>query len=243
MCIWGCGLPAHCSQLADAAGFIYADLKDELNTHLAPQALFTWSSPGCSHNCFKLSPFQAHWGRWLYTHFLRPACSFAVHVGSGPSPISCGVFLQLPVLQAFPLLVAGHVLLLLPSLASLFVYSQLAYLQFTWEVGLPPSPVEFSSQENLFIYSSVMDFPSSPLRHSGHPALFATCLFCCCCLLFSFFLLSLGGGQSVQGAMLIWPRVVCGSTMFHLAHLVVCIFPSDLGTGIWQGGSPPSFSV
>jgi hypothetical protein len=22
--------------------------------------------------------------------------------------------------------------------------------------------------------------------------------------------------------MLIWPRVVCGSTMCHLAHLVVC---------------------
>jgi hypothetical protein len=27
-----------------------------------------------------------------------------------------------------------------------------------------------------------------------------------------FFLFSLGGGRSVQGAMLIWPRVVCGST-------------------------------
>jgi hypothetical protein len=28
--------------------------------------------------------------------------------------------------------------------------------------------------------------------------------------------------------MLIWPRVVCGSTKCHLAHLVVCIFPSSL---------------
>jgi hypothetical protein len=37
---------------------------------------------------------------------------------------------------------------------------------------------------------------------------------------FSFF--SLDGGQSVQGAMLIWPRIVCGSTTCHLAHLVVC---------------------
>jgi hypothetical protein len=39
-----------------------------------------------------------------------------------------------------------------------------------------------------------------------------------------FFLFSLGGSQSVQGAMLICPRVVCGSTTCHLfAHLVVCI--------------------
>jgi hypothetical protein len=33
----------------------------------------------------------------------------------------------------------------------------------------------------------VRDFPFPPLQHSGHPALFAACLFCCCCLLFSFF--------------------------------------------------------
>jgi hypothetical protein len=43
-----------------------------------------------------------------------------------------------------------------------------------------------------------------------------------------FFLFSLGGGQSVQEAMLIWPRVVCGSTACHLAHLVVCVFPNSL---------------
>jgi hypothetical protein len=42
---------------------------------------------------------------------------------SGSSPISCGVFLPLPLLQTFPLLVTGHVPLLLPSLASLFIYS------------------------------------------------------------------------------------------------------------------------
>jgi hypothetical protein len=27
------------------------------------------------------------------------------------------------------------------------------------------------------------------------------------------------GGQSVQGAMLVWPRVVCESTTYRLAHL------------------------
>jgi hypothetical protein len=39
-------------------------------------------------------------------------------------------------------------------------------------------------QPGLFICRSMWDSPH-PLRHSGHPALFVTCLFCCYCLLFS----------------------------------------------------------
>jgi hypothetical protein len=62
----------------------------------------------------------------------------------------------------------------------------------------------------LFIYSSIKDFPSPLLWHASCPPSLLRVFFCCC-LLFSFFsLFSLGGGQSVQGAMLIWPRVVCG---------------------------------
>jgi hypothetical protein len=38
-------------------------------------------------------------------------------------PLSCGVFLPLPLLQAFLLLIAGQVPPLLPSLAGLFIYS------------------------------------------------------------------------------------------------------------------------
>jgi hypothetical protein len=52
----------------------------------------------------------------------------------GLPPLSCGVFLPLPLLQAFPLLIAGHVLLLLPSLAGLFIYS-------SGRIPLPPSLV------------------------------------------------------------------------------------------------------
>jgi hypothetical protein len=37
--------------------------------------------------------------------------------------------------------------------------------------------------------------------------------------------------------MLIWPRVVSGSTVCHLADLVVCIFPSGLGAGVWSVGA------
>jgi hypothetical protein len=46
-----------------AGGFIYADFRSELNTHLALEALFTQSSPGQDLHCYKLSLFQAHRGR------------------------------------------------------------------------------------------------------------------------------------------------------------------------------------
>jgi hypothetical protein len=105
------------------------------------------------------------------------------------------------------------------------------YLQFTWEVGLTPLscgvfppppllqafrllvfgqvPLLLPSRADLFICSSVRDSPP-PTSALRMPTLFAMCLFCCYCLLFSFSFFSLGGGRSVQGAMLTWPRVVCG---------------------------------
>jgi hypothetical protein len=76
--------------------------------------------------------------------------------------------------------------------------------------------------------------PASALRA---PCPLYTCLF-------FFFLFSLGGGQSVHGAMLICPRVVCGSTAYRLAHLVVCVFLSYLGTAVWwRHRSSPGFSI
>jgi hypothetical protein len=100
------------------------------------------------------------------------------------------------------------------------------YLQFTCEVSLPPSPVEFSSHCHFYklshswllgrchtpafsgwlVYLQFCEgLPLLPLRCSGNPALFATCLFYCFCLLFRLFfsLFFPGGCQSVQGAMLI----------------------------------------
>jgi hypothetical protein len=99
----------------------------------------------------------------------------------------------------------------------------------------------FSSQ---LVYLHFCEGFSSPsLWHSGHPTLFAMYLFCCYCLLLSFSVYSLGRGRSVQGAMLIWPRVVCGSTTYCLAHLLVRVFPSCLGAGVWRHGSPAVFSL
>jgi hypothetical protein len=167
----------------------------------------------CGSHCYKLSPFQAHWGRWHCTHFLRPVGLFTAHRGNGSSPFSCGVFLPLPLLQAFPFLVAGRVLLLLPSPAS------------------------------LFIYSSVRDFPSPHFGTQGAPPSLLCVFFVVIAYYSVFFLFYLGGGQSVQGAMLIWARVVCGSTVYCLAHLVVCVFRSGLGAGVWRRGGPSGFSV
>jgi hypothetical protein len=77
------------------------------------------------------------------------------------------------------------------------------------------------SPAGLFIYSSMRDCPSPPFSAQGAPP---SLLHVFLLLLFIqfFSLFSLGGGQSVQGAMLIWPRVVHGSTVCCLAHLVVC---------------------
>jgi hypothetical protein len=83
-------------------------------------------------------------------------------------------------------------------------------------------------------------FPSPTSALSApHPLCYMSLLFLLLITQFLFF--SLGGGWSVQGAMLIWPRIVCGSTTHHLAHLVVRVFPA-----VWaraSGGSPGALLV
>jgi hypothetical protein len=128
---------------------------------------------------------------------------------------------RLPLLQPFPF----------PSTLGEVTQHQSVlwvYLQFLWEVGLPPLLWSFPLTTTFTSFPAsdcwacaaapafssglvVRDFPFSPLQCSGRPALFATCLFLLLLLIIQvFFLFSLGGGWSVQGAMLIWPRVVCG---------------------------------
>jgi hypothetical protein len=210
MAICGCGLPACCCQPAVAGRIIYADLWGELSTHLAPQALFTQSSP--VHDVTGTSfPLSKHTG------------------GGDTAPAFSG---------------------------------WCDYLQLTWDVGLPPSPVEFSSHRCFYKLShswllgapalsgqawlvylwfqAGLPSPSSVLR-ALHPLCYVSLLFLLLITQFLFF--SLGGGWSLQGAMLIWPRVVCGSTVCCLAHLVVRIFPSHFGTGNWQPGDTSAFSI
>jgi hypothetical protein len=139
--------------------------------------------------CYKLSPFQAHWG------------------GDTTSAFS----------------------------------GLRVYLQFTWKVGPPPSPVEFSSLRHSHKLSRSWLLGTHPRSHrslSGLPGLFiyspgkdslpplfgTQCtppsfphVFIVLIAYYSVSLFSLCGGRSVQGAMLLWPRVVCGSTVVPLS--------------------------
>jgi hypothetical protein len=113
-------LPACCCQPAVAGGFIYAALRSEFSTHLALQALFTQSSP-VREPLLQAFPFPSTLGE-VTLHPLSQACVF-IYSSRGKWVFcpSCGVFLPPPLLQAFPLLIAGHVVLLLPT--GVFVYS------------------------------------------------------------------------------------------------------------------------
>jgi hypothetical protein len=107
-----------------------------------------------------------------------------------------------------------------------------------WERATAPS---LSDQAPLVYLQFQEGFP--PLWCSRLPTLFAL-VFIVLIAYYSVSLFSPGGGHSVQGAMLIWPMFVYGSTMYHLAHLVVCVFPSHLGMGNWrQPRGPPVFSI
>jgi hypothetical protein len=107
--------------------------------------------------------------------------------GSGSSPLSCGVFLPPPLSQAFPLLVAGRT---------------------------PGSHQSLSGLPGLLIYSSEKDsFPPIFGAHGAPPSF--PCIFIVLIAYYSVSHFSLGGGLSVQEAMLIWPRLVCRSTAYH----------------------------
>jgi hypothetical protein len=253
MGICGCGLPARCCQPAVAGGFIYAYLRSELSTHLVPQALFTQGSP-VREPLLQAFPFPSTLGE-VTLHPLSQACMFIYSsCGKWVFPLSCGVFLPLLLLQAFPLLLAGHVLLLLP--AGVFVYNSHGrwvsplscgvFLPLPLSQAFPllvarhaPPLLPSLARPGLFIYSSGRDSPPLALRVL-HPLCNVSLLFLLLITQFSFFL---GGGRSVQGAMLIWPKVVCGSTTYHLVHLVR-VFPGHLGASIWWWPrGPPDFSI
>jgi hypothetical protein len=78
----------------------------------------------------------------------------------------------------------------------------------------------FSSQLLSLQFHEGLPLPPSSAIRVPRPLCYVS--FCCCLFSLFFPLFSLDGGQSIHGVMLIWPRVVCGSTTCQLAHLVVC---------------------
>jgi hypothetical protein len=146
----------------------------------------------------------------------------------------------------------------LPCPAGLFIYS------LCGEVPFPPSggvwytlatvtsfphskvagqgPPLLPSPSDLFIYSLCgVPFPHSPELRVPCPLCYVVFFFQLL-VYYSVFkkIFSLGGGQSVQGAKLICPRVyhmllICSPGILHL--------PSRLGAGIWWCRSHPDFSI
>jgi hypothetical protein len=120
------------------------------------------------------------------------------------------------------------VLLLLP--AAIFVYSsrvKWVFLPLLWSfppsttlTSFPtlgcwartPAPTRASPARPacLFTVLGRIPFPQSSALSAPHPLCSVSLLFLLLISQFLFF--SLGGGRSVQGAMLLWPRLVCGST-------------------------------
>jgi hypothetical protein len=113
-------LPARCCQPAVAGGFIYADLRSELSTHLAPQALFTQSS-----SVHKLLLQAFHFPSTLGEVTLHPLSQAGVFIYSSRGKwVFPSLLLSFPPTAAFTNFPAPDywaVLLLLP--AGVFVYS------------------------------------------------------------------------------------------------------------------------
>jgi hypothetical protein len=130
--------------------------------------------------------------------------------GGLPPPLSSGACYALATFTSLPLSKHwGRELPFLPSPASLFIYRSCEGVPLPCSpVGLlcfscfyKPSPLQAHWGEVLLL----LPFPADlfiTLQSSGHPALFGKCLFFQLLVYYSDFF-SLGGGQSVQGAVLI----------------------------------------
>jgi hypothetical protein len=146
---------------------LIADLRNELNTHLIPQA-----------SLFRV-PLVA---TTTVTNF-----HLSKHTGGGhaTSPSLSGLFIYssrgkcpIPTLQWRFLSIATF---------TRFPTARLLFYKASCCKVAGQVPPLLCSLAGLFICSSMRDSPSPPLWHSGCPAVFATCLFCCFLIQFGFF--------------------------------------------------------
>jgi hypothetical protein len=88
--------------------------------------------------------------------------------GKWAFPLSCGVFLPPPLLQAFLLLIAGCVPPLLPSLASLFIYSSCGKLVFPPLLWSFPPTTTFTSFPAPDYWVALLLLPAAVFIYSSH---------------------------------------------------------------------------
>jgi hypothetical protein len=153
--------------------------------HLALQALFTQSFP-VSEPLLQAFPFPSTLGK-VTVHPHSQACMFVYS--------SHGKWVFPPLLWIFP-----------PS-ATLTSFPAPG----CWLHAPAPTRASPACPACLFTVPGRIPFPQSSALSVPHPLSCVSLLFLLLISQFLFF--SLGGGQSVHGAMLLWPRLVCGSTM------------------------------
>jgi hypothetical protein len=174
----------------------------------------------CVSCCYKLSPFQAHWGRWHCTRIVRPAYLFTAHMGGGSSPHPVE-FPPSATLTSFPT----------PG---------------CW-VHVPTPAL---SGQAWFVYLQFQKgFPSLSLQSSVRPTLFAMCVYCSYCLLlsFSFFpgwgsVCAGGYADLVQGCLWKYHILIspCGPRLSKLSGcycLLAALEPSWFVRSTWSGDS------
>jgi hypothetical protein len=229
--ICGRGLPACCCQPAVAGGVIHAELTSELNTHLTSQALFTQSSPVCEP-LLQVFPFPSTLGE-VTLHLLSQAFVFIYSsCGKWVFPPSCGVFLPPPLLQVFPLLITGQCCCSCqwpclfiahvgggssPVSCGVFLPPSLSQLSHSWLLGACPTP---TGPACLFTVPGRIPFPQSSVLSVPHSLSHVSLLFL---LLITQFLLFPGWRSVCPGGLLLWPRVVCGSTTVPLSSPCPCL--------------------
>jgi hypothetical protein len=159
---------------------------------------------------FTSFPAPDYWAVLL----LLPAAMFVYSSrGKWSFPLFCGVFLPVPLSQAFLLLVAGRV------------------------PPFPPAPLRPGP---ACLFTVREGFPSPNLRRSVNPTVFPTCLYCSYCLLLSFsFFPRVEVGLS-RGLCCSGPGLSVGVLQYREAHLV-CVSPSHLGATKRPGGPPCLF--
>jgi hypothetical protein len=208
--LWLC--LARCCQPAVAGGIIYAGLRGELSTHLALQALFTQSSLVLKP-LLQAFPFPSTLAE-VTLHSLSQACVFVYS--------SCGRWVFPPLLWCFP---PSTTLTSFPT-------------PDCW-VHAPASAGASLASRGLFIYSSGKDSLPQIFSTQCTPPSFP-CVFIVLFAYSSVSLFSPGGGRSVQGAMLLCSRVVCGSTTAPLSSPCLCL-PKLSGHGRLAAQGPSWF--
>jgi hypothetical protein len=173
-------------------------------------------------------PLSKHWERLHCHRVVRPACLFTVLVGGGSSPLSSEVFLPLPLSEAFLLLLTGQCYCSCqpPCLFTAHMGSGSSLLSKASPLLVagrtPCSRQRLSGPPGLFIYSPGKDSLPPIFSAQGAPPSFQRVL----TIHIAYYSVSLffpGGGQSVQGPMLLWPRLVCGGTAVPRSSPGLCL--------------------